>query len=144
MNCVICLEHLAKNEIPRECGHTFHLKCLRNLRFPNAYKCPLCRRPIEVNRETRANAENYKAMKYLSEHLKKLEHCVIRGGEDDILSILAACYLVAFVWENRICLRRFPYIINTIKENVVLDVLPKMNQKARRFVKESIKRKKRL
>lgn len=46
MDCTICQETISNESIfaNLECGHNFHIECVRNLRNPS---CPVCREPIK-------------------------------------------------------------------------------------------------
>ena len=44
--CTICLDNIENNCIKLECGHYFHMNCIRNWMLRRNTTCPICRSQI--------------------------------------------------------------------------------------------------
>ena len=55
VECAVCLEILEiEDKATTECGHEFHLDCIKSLRNPT---CPYCRSPLSCDKLTRLDLQ---------------------------------------------------------------------------------------
>ena len=112
IQCAICYE---KCNFKTECGHSFHLQCLKKWRDTQkqdeAITCPLCRRQITVIAyNTRAQAKMYTICGKMQELFRHVEE----QQEYSVERINVVYRILHYIWENRITLRQYPLFVKMV------------------------------
>jgi len=110
MSCAICFEKISKNIPKTECGHHFHINCIRKWAYTADWKvsCPLCRKLITIYPNTRSQKNNTK-------HISIVRNMLIWQNKSFYkLKILYAIDIFNYIWKYRIVFRIHPTIRNMI------------------------------
>lgn len=144
--CPICLEVISKTHPLTPCGHLFHKSCLRLCAlFKEEIKCPLCRKGIRLERETRAMASLQHQSTILFAIIANIKMRIYETGGQDKRTQQLAYNLTTHVWENRIIYRKYPNMIKLVKKILftILDLIPseiKKEKKVKKAIKECIRK----
>ena len=104
MTCAICLEKINKNIPKTECGHQFHINCIRKWTsdFIWSVSCPLCRMQIQIYPNTRSQKDN----KIKQSNLRKLLYLQYNSLREQ--RVIYVINILNYVWKNRIIFRIHP------------------------------------
>ena len=116
MICAICLEKICKNIPKTECGHHFHINCIRkwSTNFVWSVSCPLCRKLITIYPNTRSQKNNHN-------HASNIHNLLIMQQKSLYEKrILFAIDIFNYIWKYRIVFRIHPIfrdmVVKKIKE----------------------------
>lgn len=115
MQCAICLENMPKNTPKTECGHCFHINCIRKWANNSHMTCPLCRKYIRIYPNTRSQ-------KYKSNIINRITDLLRKNQSLHLEDRIKNCDTIfCLIWKHRIIFRIDPIFINivTIKINYI-------------------------
>ena len=116
IQCAICYE---KCNFKTECGHSFHLQCLKKWRDTQkqdeAITCPLCRRQITVIAyNTRAQSKIFT----ICEKLRELFGDADEQQKNSKERINVVYQILHHIWEHRIVLRQYPSFVKMVYQKL--------------------------